>query len=46
MNMGGSGLGLAIVRRLVELHHGTIRVSSIEDQGSTFAITLPRIEPA
>ncbi len=43
MNIGGSGLGLAIVRRLVELHGGTIHVSSVEEQGSTFQIILPRV---
>ncbi len=39
---GGLGLGLAIVRRLVELHGGTIHADSPgEGQGSTFAFKLP-----
>ena len=39
---GGLGLGLAIVRRLVELHGGTIRAHSPgEGQGATFAFKLP-----
>src|SRR5207249_10877184 len=39
---GGLGLGLAIVRYLVELHHGRVEVESQgEDQGATFAVTLP-----
>ncbi len=38
----GLGLGLAIVRHLVELHGGTVNVSSKgENQGSRFTIKLP-----
>jgi signal transduction histidine kinase len=40
----GIGLGLPIVRRLVELHGGTLRVhSNGEGQGSCFRVSLPRI---
>jgi signal transduction histidine kinase/ActR/RegA family two-component response regulator len=39
---GGTGLGLAIVRHLVELHDGTVSVTSPgENLGSTFSFTLP-----
>lgn len=39
---GGLGLGLSIVRQLVEMHGGSIRVSSAgKNQGSTFTVTLP-----
>jgi PAS domain S-box-containing protein len=39
---GGLGLGLSIVKSLVELHGGTIRVSSPgEGLGATFLLTLP-----
>jgi signal transduction histidine kinase len=37
----GLGLGLYISRQLVELHGGTIEVSSKQDEGSTFTFTIP-----
>ena len=37
----GTGLGLAIVKRIVEVHRGSIDVSSRPGQGSTFTVTLP-----
>jgi PAS domain S-box-containing protein len=41
---GGVGLGLAISRMLVELHHGSIRASSVgRGCGATFSIDLPLI---
>lgn len=39
---GGLGLGLALVRHLVELHGGTVAVTSAgENQGSQFTVKLP-----
>jgi signal transduction histidine kinase/CheY-like chemotaxis protein len=43
---GGLGLGLSIARQLVELHGGTIGVSSPGPQaGTTFTLRLPLAEP-
>ena len=38
---GGSGLGLSIVKEMVERNYGTIRVSSSENEGSTFVVVFP-----
>jgi PAS domain S-box-containing protein len=43
--VGGLGLGLSLVRHLVELHGGTVSVSSAGlGQGASFSVTLPNGE--
>jgi signal transduction histidine kinase len=43
-NASGLGLGLYIAHRIVELHEGTLSVSSAgRGQGATFAIRLPAV---
>ena len=38
---GGNGLGLAITRNAILLHRGSIKVHSVEKQGTTFNIRIP-----
>ncbi len=37
----GTGIGLALVKELLEIHHGTIEVSSEVNEGTTFVVRLP-----
>lgn len=41
----GTGLGLALVQRMVELHGGSVTVTSTPGQGSRFTIALPITAP-
>lgn len=38
----GTGLGLSIVYRIIEAHHGQIKVDSKINEGTTFTLTLPK----
>lgn len=40
-SIGGTGIGLALVKANVDLHHGSISVTSTQEEGTTFSITLP-----
>jgi signal transduction histidine kinase len=43
---GGTGLGLALTRRIVEGQGGSVGVTSLLGQGSTFHAVLPRVMQA
>ena len=42
-NVEGTGLGLAITKNLVEMMQGTLNVSSVYQQGSTFTVRIPQM---
>lgn len=42
--INGTGLGLAIVKSIVEAHHGTIGVDSVEGKGTCFSVFFPKLE--
>ncbi len=39
--IGGTGLGLAITRSAVLMHRGSIRVESVEEEGTVFRVRIP-----
>ncbi|MEK7850241.1 MAG: ATP-binding protein, partial [Deltaproteobacteria bacterium] len=38
----GVGLGLYLVKKLTDLHHGSIRVESKEGEGTSFSVFIPK----
>jgi signal transduction histidine kinase len=43
-NISGSGLGLSIVKKVVELYHGVIEVTSEPERGSVFTVIIPKMQ--
>jgi two-component system phosphate regulon sensor histidine kinase PhoR len=41
VSIQGTGMGLAIVKAIIELHGGTVGVTSQVGRGSVFHFTLP-----
>ena len=41
---GGSGLGLAMIRKVAELHNGSVRVESTPGSGSLFTFEIPYLQ--
>jgi signal transduction histidine kinase len=41
----GTGLGLALVRGLADLHGGSLKIESVEGQGTTVSVLIPLADP-
>lgn len=41
-HVGGTGLGLYWAKKIVDLHGGIIKVTSVLNKGSTFSVCLPK----
>lgn len=41
---GGNGLGLTMIKKVLELHNGSVRVASNPGKGSTFTVAFPLMQ--
>jgi ligand-binding sensor domain-containing protein/signal transduction histidine kinase/AraC-like DNA-binding protein len=46
INKTSSGIGLHLTRKLVDLHHGKMQLTSTEGKGSTFHVAIPYLKEA
>ncbi len=45
IGIAGTGIGLHVVKKFVEMHGGSVRVKSVEGEGTTFTVQLPIAGP-
>ena len=45
IGIAGTGIGLHVVQKFVEMHDGSVRVESVEGEGTTFTVRLPIAGP-
>lgn len=43
LSVRGSGIGLAVANEIVEMHHGTLTITSKENVGTTVIVSLPYV---
>ncbi|MDN5285008.1 MAG: two-component sensor histidine kinase [Mucilaginibacter sp.] len=41
--VSGNGIGLSLTKKIIDLHRGTITVTSKKDEGTTFTVELPHV---
>ncbi len=41
---GGNGLGLTMIKKVIELHNGSVHVASNSGKGSTFTVSFPMLQ--
>ena len=41
MQIQGHGIGLALTHRIIQLHHGQLRIHSVLNQGTTITLYFP-----
>ncbi|MDZ7818987.1 MAG: ATP-binding protein [Aliarcobacter sp.] len=39
-NSGGTGLGMSIVKKIIDIHKGSIKIESFENIGTTITISF------